>query len=90
MSENAYQRQLSNNGLTEVGVVPVDSTLSVQLSTSNLTFLPAEIIEMIRKFLDRENKKKLRLVNERYLFLIIDVNVNNMIKLIHDLSISEE
>ena len=42
-----------------------------QVSTSRLIYLPAEMIDMILKFLDKENKKKLRLVSERYITLYL-------------------
>ena len=71
MSTVPGQRQLSNNEVTEV--VADVSTLNAPLATSNMNFLPAEIIEIILKFLDRKNKEKLRLVNERYLIIFISL-----------------
>ena len=60
MGENLSKRQLRSDGYNEA------STLNDQLATSNLSLLPPEIIDMILKFLDRKNKMKMRLVNERY------------------------
>ena len=40
-------------------------TMNDEIATGSLIYLPAEMIDTILKFLDRKNKKKLRLVNER-------------------------
>ena len=41
--------------------------------------LPTELINLILKFLDRENKKKLRLVNDRFDNLVVNLDKSFML-----------